>query len=356
MKRHCWIQRNYKLYPNLYVVLTGPPGTGKGAAINPVLEVAKASGVVNLMTDRLTVPFIIERISKGFSSPVQNPGGGGTFVMDNSVLIATTELPVLLDNVKELKYLSDLWDSRETGYQYGTRGGGHLIIDKPNTHILGGVTPAGIAECLPQQSISSGFTSRIIFVYNEMRAKDIEWPTTPPPAQEIIEDLRHIAANVRGEFVFADEAKSLFEETYRASRADPDDEEFMSGFKSRMWVHIAKMSMIISAARTDDRIISKDDLMRAKKEVENVLKTMPTVFGRVGVGDLITAAQKVLSYIEKRGYASRGEITKALWRYFPHGAREDLTTILATFLDAGILIEVSQGGKIIYKVIPTSKP
>ncbi|MDO8700367.1 MAG: hypothetical protein Q7J56_01795 [Deltaproteobacteria bacterium] len=313
------------------------------------MELAKASGVINMITDRLTVPFIIERMSKGFASPVTSASGSSTFSIDNSALVSTTELPVLLGNPDELKYLSDLWDCRENPYQYGTRGGGHLIIDKTNVNILGGATPAGIAECLPPQSISNGFASRIVFVYSETRAKDIEWPDVPPPDQDLVEDLRWIAGNVKGEFKFEPQARSVFESIYRASKPVPDDEEFTAHFKGRKWVHVAKLAIVHSAARDDSRIISYTDLTRSIQEVEQCEASLGFVFGRVGTFDLVTAADKVLVYLDKKGYASRGELVKALWRYFPKGG-EDLTRILATFIDAGLIIEFVKASKTLYKL------
>ena len=36
LKKKVWVRRGtYKVYPNQYIVLVGPPGVGKGTAIHP---------------------------------------------------------------------------------------------------------------------------------------------------------------------------------------------------------------------------------------------------------------------------------------------------------------------------------
>src|SRR6266404_9563457 len=67
LKRSTWVDRvNWKLYPNLYVVLVGRPGIGKGAAMNPVIAMLKEAGTSNILSDRITMEYVLEKLSKGF--------------------------------------------------------------------------------------------------------------------------------------------------------------------------------------------------------------------------------------------------------------------------------------------------
>ncbi len=355
LKRNAFLQRNYKLYPNLYVVLVGPPGCGKGAALNPAFEIVKACGIINTLTDRLTVPYIIERVSKGFSSPVpttpgvQIPGsppapGTGMLGIDHAVMILTSELPVLLGDPTELKYWSDLWDSRETQYEYGTRGGGQLLIPKTSFNILAGVTPSGIGESIPPASISGGFTRRIVFIYSHGRHKNIPWPKPPPPTDDLIEDLRHIATHIRGAFEFADEsARHAFEKVYLDSKPGDVEEEFISHFKSTKWVHATKFAMALSASRDDSMKITEKNMEKAIEEMDLVEKSLLRVFRCSGASDQANLMELFLGVLYKRGYASRTELSHVLWRHF--SGHEDLARIIQLAGDTGYICEVSQGSK-----------
>ena len=350
MKRHVWLKRGtHKLYPNMYTVLVGPPGAGKGAAINPAINVIRPSGTINMLSDRLTVPYILERLAKGFSSATITQSGGTSIGFDSSVLLVATELPVLLRDPDGLKDLSDLWDSREHPFDYGTRGKGLFTIDKPCVNLLGGVTPGGMVRALPEETISSGFTRRINFIYAPHRGKDVPWPPDIIPPDDLLDDLRYISSHLQGEFKFSPEARMKFEQVYYASTPGDIEDEVVSSYKSTKWVHAAKLAMALSAARCDDLVISLEDITQASVEIDQIEEDILRVFRRVGESDLTVVGDKILTLIEARGYASRSEITKAMWR---HATSEDITRIMTTLIDAGIVIEKQTGNKILYQVIP----
>src|SRR5260370_25216813 len=80
MKRHCWIDRGtYKLYPNLFTVLVGRPGLGKGAAVNPAMSILKEANTTAVLSDRVTIEYVLEKLSKGFPATAVASGGGIVF-------------------------------------------------------------------------------------------------------------------------------------------------------------------------------------------------------------------------------------------------------------------------------------
>ncbi len=313
-----------------------------------MIEVAKASGVVNILSDRLTVPYIIERVSKGFATPIQTSQGSGLLGLDYSVLIFSTEVPVLLGDPEELKYWSDLWDSRESPYEYGTRGGGLLVIPKTNFNLLCGGTPSNIGMAIPPANVSGGFTRRIVFVYSPARHQDLPWPHMMPPVDDLVEDLQYIATHIRGEFTFEEKAKPLFESVYMDSKPKDVEEEFIAHFRSTKWVHAVKLSMALSASRGDDRVITLLDLQTAVDEVQHVEDDLPKVFSRfAGSNDQALLGQLILEYIDQKGYASKQEIGKVLWRHIR--SIDDLNRLITAMCEFGIIIEVNRGHNFMYK-------
>src|ERR1700733_8753255 len=94
LKRNVHIGRGtYKLYPNLFTVLVGRPGLGKGSAIGPALSLLKASDTANILSDRVTIEYILERMAKGWSG-IAGSGGKINVVIDHSCLVVSRELSV----------------------------------------------------------------------------------------------------------------------------------------------------------------------------------------------------------------------------------------------------------------------
>src|SRR5271155_3237484 len=71
LKKKVWVRRGtYKVYPNQYIVLVGPPGVGKGTAIHPAHAFIKdyKPQLSNYLSDRITAPKIIEKLADGFQT------------------------------------------------------------------------------------------------------------------------------------------------------------------------------------------------------------------------------------------------------------------------------------------------
>jgi hypothetical protein len=51
----------FTLYPNQFIILTGPPGIGKGTAINFAWKMTKTLNgrLANVLTDKATIPEIL---------------------------------------------------------------------------------------------------------------------------------------------------------------------------------------------------------------------------------------------------------------------------------------------------------
>ena len=61
LKDHVYFSRGiYTINPNQYIILVGPPGVGKGTAIHPAFAFPLKLKLINMLTDRVTAPKIIE--------------------------------------------------------------------------------------------------------------------------------------------------------------------------------------------------------------------------------------------------------------------------------------------------------
>jgi len=297
--------------------------------------------------------YVLEKLSKGFASTNSSGQGKIKLATDSCAIIVSTELSVFLTASQfSIPALGDLWDSKEGTYGYGTRGRGEYNIQNPGVCLLGGSAQEWLVKAVPTDAVGGGFTRRVNFVFASKKDKKIVWPVVGQGNKDdLVEDLRSMA-QLRGEFIFAPRARPIFEKVYNESEPDEYDDEATANYKTSKWASATKIAIALCAARGDTKQISEVDLQQAIDKVEEVAEDLKVVFRAVGESDLTVVADKILKFLETKGYASRSEMMKALWR---HVTSEDLDKVLMTFLEAGLISERTQGGKALYFVIPSAK-
>ena len=332
----------------MFTVLVGRPGLGKGAAVNPAMGILREANTTSILSDRVTIEYVLEKLSKGFPTTGIASGGGLVFGQDASVILFSPELSIFITASQyTLPILTDLWDSRDGEFCYGTRHKGDWKIKNSCVSMLGGSTQEWLISSIPNSAIGGGFTRRVNFVFARDKSKFIPWPHMNSGGQvrgDLINDLRDVS-QIHGEYKFDSKAVPTWELYYNSATPDEFADEASSAYTTSQAFHAGKLSMILSAARGPDLIICKDALDEAIEKVDGVKKTINMVFRAVGESDLVNAADRVLRFIENKGFASRSDILRANWR---HVSNNDLDTILQTFLSGGIVIERQQGNKIMY--------
>lgn len=322
----------------MFTVLVGHPGIGKGRGINPAVGILRETGIANILSDNLTIQYILEALSKGFAQATQTAGGGVSFGMDTSCFISAPELEVFLKASDAAPALKELWECKDGPFEYGTRGKGLYKVHKPCPSLLGGITPGQITKLMADEAISGGFTRRINFVYADKTSVRIPWPSINGGSKhldDLVEDLRQISS-LRGEVKFTEDAKKLFEIIYHESfDVDEFQDEATLAYVTSKWAHAAKLAMVLSVSRSDSLVIEKEDMALAIAAVSQAAEDLKKVFRTIGDSDMVVVADKVLRYIEMKGYASRPDILHALWRDV--GTSANLDVILAT-LESGNII------------------
>lgn len=350
----------WKLFPNLYTVLVGRPGLGKGAAINPMIALVKEAGVANILSDRITMEYVLEKLSKGFPKTLstQIPGSPLQSIKigtEAACLMVSTELSVFITASQfSITCLSDLWDCKEGIYQYGTRGKGEWNLNNPYVTLIGASAQDWLVKSVPADAVGGGFTRRVNFVFASKKDKKVPWPQKNGNlgTQGLVDDLRAIS-QLRGEFTFTPGARPTFEAYYLSCEPNDFDDEATVVYKTSKWANASKLAMCISAARGDSLEINKADFEEAIVRTEEVVEDLKIVFRSVGESPLVSATARVLTFIETQGYASRQEILKINWK---HISDMDLDRIIATLREANVIEERFVGKRTLYYVVNSAKP
>jgi hypothetical protein len=351
----------------MYTVLVGHSGLSKGRAVNPAVTLLRDTNCANILSDKLTIQYILERLSdRGQASatatlhlaPGAGPAGTVTFALDSSCFISAPELEDLLTMSDAMPSLKELWESKDGPFDYGTRGKGIVKIAKPCPTLLGACTPSQIAFLFSNKAVGGGFTRRVNFVYEAERYKFIPWPKerdkNDPVKLSLINDLRHIST-VQGKFEFDSVARRLFESYYMDTHGDEFLDEATSTYEVSRPYHVLKLAMALSVARYDDLVINFLDISRAIQMVNKVCDDLKHVFRAVGDSELAVTLDRILRYIETRSklsYVTRQHIMRDLWKDI--GSSQNLDVLLAT-LEAGQVIRATnRSGLTVYTI--TKKP
>jgi hypothetical protein len=337
------------LHPNLYTILVGRPGIGKGTAIKPAINLMKEAKVANTLSGRITIEYVLERLSTGW--PVPPFGQIHKIGNESACMIYSTELSVFLSaSPNTLPILCDIWDFDEGDFEYGTRHKGEFRIKNPCVSLLGGSTQEWLISSIPSSAVGGGFTRRVNFVVANDREKLLPWPVVQNHSavrDSLVTDLQSIA-RLKGEFHFANDVKPLFEACYAVdSNPTEYDDEATTSYKTSLWAQVVKLAMCMSASRGDDLIITKEDFRKSYDAIMTVAGNVPKVFRGVGESEMAVVTDKVLRFLEQKGFAQRHEILKALWRDVTH---EDLDKIIATLEQGGVIYSYQQGRNTMYAV------
>ena len=193
LQRKCYLRWGSQTwYPNLYIVLTGPPGEPrKGTAMASGYSVLRSLNL-RLTADRLSPEQFIKELS---GSQVTTQFDSGRFMNHCSLTIFSKELTVFI-GYKNSQFLADLTDLYDCGdpWTYRTKGSGHFEVTGAWVNMLAATTPEQLQAALPVEAIAGGFASRVLFIYADKRGKTVPMPLEDEELKEkLIADLEQIS-------------------------------------------------------------------------------------------------------------------------------------------------------------------
>lgn len=336
----------------MYTVFVGHPGIGKGRAINPAIHLLREANTTNLMSDKLTIQYILERLAVGFTSAHATPTGM-TFGVDSSCMISAPEMEVFLTTSDALPSLAELWECKDGPSDYGTRGKGLVQISKPCPTLIGGMTLRQACDYMSTKVVSGGFTRRVNFVYAADKDSSKPFPawngSVDKTITELITDMRHIST-LRGEVKLDKPAMALYKAYYHmADKVNEFDDEATVAYATSKWVHVLKLSTAICCSKRDSMLISQDDITEAVTAVEQCANDLQRVFRSVGDSNMAGGADRILKFLEIRGYATRNDIMNAMWR---HMSSPELDVLLATLESGNMIVPQERAGKTVFRAVP----
>ena len=342
---------HFTIYPNVYSMLIGSPGTRKSTAIKLMRKILSEAGYTSIAADKSTKEkFLLDLAGEGDEGSLPSPEklldqnlfGGEDVQQDSEMFIMADEFNDFFGNgnIEFISLLGTLWDYSGV-YRNRIKNGKSVSIKNPTVSILGGNTPTGFSLAFPTEILGQGFFSRIILIYGEPNGKRIPFPRAPDPehTQSIVKLLQTIKLNAFGAARLSDTAQKLLERIYKFSPS-VDDVRFES-YSTRRFTHLLKLSLIMSAARCDNQI-SERDVVYANTVLSFTEQLMPKALGEFGKAKHSDVTHKIVQLLDS---TPRVLTYKEIWKHVSNDLEKmaDLSTLLQNLATADKIQVVPEG-------------
>ena len=302
LQRKCWVKwGRLTFYPNLYIVLIGPPAARKGTAMEEGRNLLDRMGV-SIAADAGSWQKLVSNMAENQTT---DQGADGKVYLHSSITIFSTELTIFLgyDNKEMLSVLCDWFDCRSR-FVYDTFRGDREEIPNVWANLLGATTPSQYQASLPEEAFGSGFASRVVHIYEDGPGKVVYKPEITPALvalqDSLLSDLEDAKA-IHGEFITTPEFETIYIDWRKASIKTTlfPDEPRLEHYVQRRQVFVFKLAMICSASRNSDQVIEGEDIQRAIDSLEEVEKKMPQTFRGVGSNPLASQQNRMMKVLKE---------------------------------------------------------
>ena len=306
------------LYPNLYLVLVGPPGTAKSTTIKRGRKILDRITEIYVAPDEITREQLFVRMETTAHRVYTDPKTKVP-VDYTSCNVLSTEWDTFVgeQDINYIKQLCKFYDC-EDKFDYETKNNECNYLPNVYFNMIGDIQPEVLPNALPANVIGTGFTSRVIFVVEHEKRHNNPRPKFD---QNIKNDLVQIAHEIYehiGELKFSDVADKRYQEWYmedKYSSALYGDTRF-AAYVERKPQHVIKVAMLMSLSRSHGKssVIELVDFERAKEWLDRVEIKMGDAFMGFGQNIYAKITFQISEYIRKEEQVLSSKVLSKFWR------------------------------------------
>ncbi len=281
MERKVWVRTmGSNTYPNLYIILVGPPGVGKTEVTWRIRDFWKTLKKHHMAHSSVTKAALMDDLAEA-TRHITRIGEDPAVVTFNSLLVCSNELGVLLPayDTEFMSALTDLWDCKSYSEKRRTRDK-TIEIENVQLNLVAGCTPAYLTGTLPEGAWDQGLTSRIIFIYcGEQQLRDLFEETEDDiEAEKVLHSDLKLISEAYGAMQFTPEAAAYLTNWYKNGQAPQPDHPKLHHYLSRRTRHLIKLTMVASISQSTSLIIEKEHVLRALDWLIEAELYMPEIF------------------------------------------------------------------------------
>jgi hypothetical protein len=287
MERKVWTRSNGKeLYPNLYTILVGEPGSGKSEVLAPTEEFLRALPDFHVSPSSVTTAALADVLNESKRHIVQ-PQANPPHMEFNALTTVASEFGVFLPQYEPsfMNMLTKMFDGEP--YSERRRGGDKkILIEKPLLNIIGGTTPSYLTTSLPAVAWDQGFTSRTILVFSGEKVIVNPWAVGRTNQEDLAKDIAHDLKQINamnGELSWKEDAIAAGWDWIRTGEKPLPMHIRLQKYNSRRKVFALKLAMISAIDRTNDMWVRLRDFERGLGWLTEAEELMPQIFRSGGV-------------------------------------------------------------------------
>jgi len=281
LERRVWITtRIGRFYPNMYIVLVGPPGAGKSILTNIVSDVTNDIEDFHKAPSNVSGASMLDALDEARRRIVRL-GLLSAVIEYNALCVLSNELGSFIPawDAVLINALTDIYD----GKTYIERKRGRktpLEIKNPCLNILGATTPGWLSSQLPPGAWDQGFTSRTLFIYSgDVHLVSVFGDAKLSGSKFVkVSDALRTMTDLYGEYSFEEAAAAALDAWHMAGGPPAPDHPKLLHYLSRRTSHLLKLCMVVAAATRKELIITLDDFQTALSLLLEAETFMPEIF------------------------------------------------------------------------------
>lgn len=307
-------------YPNMYVVLVGPSGSRKGTAMREGQSMLRELGHIAFAADATSRQALIDALVRSFSQEFVAVRENVTKPYNHcSLTIFSAELSVFLGigNKQNLEIMADLcdWFDCKTTWTYETKSRGQEVANNVWVNLFAGTTPELVRKNLPIEVVGGGLSSRMMFVFEPKKGRRISFPTVDQNIrQNLLIDLENLYGT-SGNFTADSRVRELYDVWYQKEDADPPFTlPALQPYLTRRPGHLLKLSMIMSASRSNELLIIEEDFIKALDLLYRTEAKMERTFSGYGQAEHAELVDRIIEFIAINDTVYRRDLVKAFYQ------------------------------------------
>jgi len=364
-KKTCIDQVRFRWTPNFYIIFVAPPGVAtKSTTISVAMNLLKQVDGIQMGPQSLTW----QGLTSGLQKSLQLIPMGGTvedlldqkYFSQSAITCELSELGTMLDtrDTALVSVLIDLWDGRDGTWERWLRSNENTKIENPWINIIAATTPSWLRQNFPEEMITGGLVSRVVFAYAEKKQYLIPYINQLVDATDhlelekaLVHDLNEISL-LRGDFHMTPAALEFGKLWYHQHWNNVDEhlrDAKFQGYNARKQTHVHKLAMVLSAAESDGLIIDRRHLEISLALMAGVERDMHIVFDSIGMVQSAKDMEYIKSILKTHGTIRDIHLWGECYRFM---TRMDFQAATDACVKAGWMNVWVEQGVTVYKYIP----